>query len=69
MPGIGALPRYCCFTAKGLRPRHNLLQLRKDIRHRTTEAGEDKSGHINAGPNEGIFFLDSEPSYIYLYHP
>ena len=29
-------------------------------RYKTTEAGEGKSGHINAGPNEGIFFLDSE---------
>ena len=31
----------------------------KGVRRKTTEAGEDKSGHINAGPNEGILFLDS----------
>ena len=31
--------------------------------HRNTsyEAGENDSGHINIGPNEGIFFFDSEP--------
>ena len=29
-------------------------------RYVTTEAGDGKSGHINAGKNEGIFFLDSE---------
>lgn len=28
-------------------------------RHKTTEAGDEKSGHINAGPNEAILFLDS----------
>lgn len=28
-------------------------------RYVTTEAGDDKSGHINAGKNEGIFFFYS----------
>ena len=28
-------------------------------RYRVTHAGVDKSGHIEAGKNEGIFFLDS----------
>lgn len=28
-------------------------------RYKTTEAGDNKSGHIEAGQNEGIFFLDS----------
>lgn len=28
------------------------------IRHASLEAGENKSGHIHAGPNEGIFFFD-----------
>ena len=28
-------------------------------RHVTTDAGDEKSGHINAGPNEGIFFLEN----------
>ena len=28
-------------------------------RNQTTEAGDKKSGHINAGPNEAILFLDS----------
>ena len=29
-------------------------------RYKTTEAGDEKTGHINAGPNEGILFLDSQ---------
>jgi hypothetical protein len=29
-------------------------------RNASYEAGEDDSGHISAGPNEGIFFFDSE---------
>lgn len=28
-------------------------------RHKTTETGDDKTGHIGAGQNEGIFFVDS----------
>ncbi|KAK0508367.1 hypothetical protein JMJ35_009451 [Cladonia borealis] len=28
-------------------------------RYKTTEAGDNKSGHIEAGQNEGIFFLDN----------
>ncbi len=33
----------------------------KGIRRESTETGEDRSGHIAAGPNEGILFFDSEP--------
>ena len=29
------------------------------MRHATLEAGENKSGHISAGPHEGILFFDS----------
>lgn len=29
-------------------------------RNASYEAGENDSGHINTGPNEGIFFFDSE---------
>lgn len=29
-------------------------------RPKTTETGNDKSGHINAGQYEGILFLDSK---------
>ncbi|MCJ1483074.1 mitochondrial escape protein 2 [Schaereria dolodes] len=52
------------FTANGFRPRKISLSDKNGIRNRgtrgkTTEAGEDKSGHISAGPNEGIFFLDN----------
>ena len=35
------------------------LQAYGGVRRRTTEAGENKSGHIYPGPNEGIFFLDN----------
>lgn len=35
------------------------LVSQKLIRHKTTEAGDEKSGHINTGPNEAIFFLDN----------
>lgn len=30
----------------------------------TAEAGEDKTGHISCGPNEGIFFVDSMPTEL-----
>ena len=30
------------------------------MRQKSTATGEDDSGHISAGPNEGILFLDSE---------
>ncbi|KAK4904029.1 hypothetical protein LTR28_001042, partial [Elasticomyces elasticus] len=33
-------------------------RFRPGCRHATLEAGENKSGHINAGPNEGILFFD-----------
>ncbi|KAK4954774.1 mitochondrial escape protein 2 [Elasticomyces elasticus] len=34
-------------------------RFRPGCRHATLEAGENKSGHINAGPNEGILFFDN----------
>ncbi|MCJ1433821.1 mitochondrial escape protein 2 [Xylographa pallens] len=43
----------------GLRPKGGPPKTCKGVRRKTTEAGEDKSGHINAGPNEGIIFLDN----------
>lgn len=39
----------------GPKIRYNSLEKR----WRTDQSGHEKSGHINAGPNEGIFFLDS----------
>ena len=39
----------------GPKLRYNSLEKR----WRTAQSGHEKSGHINAGPNEGIFFLDS----------
>ncbi|MCJ1387141.1 mitochondrial escape protein 2 [Xylographa soralifera] len=43
----------------GLRPKGGPPKVCEGVRRKTTEAGEDKSGHINAGPNEGILFLDN----------
>ena len=31
-------------------------------RYRSTVAGDNKSGHIEAGKKEGVFFIDSEHS-------
>ena len=31
-------------------------------RSKSTVAGDNKSGHIEAGKDEGIFFIDSEDS-------
>lgn len=58
------------FTGHNLRPRQDTSRLVKGIRKESTEAGDAKSGHINAGPNEGIFFLDSmrcAPPWNYQY--
>lgn len=37
------------------------------VRRLTTQAGEDKSGHINAAPNEAILFIDSMYKPFQLY--
>lgn len=31
----------------------------------TTQAGDDKTGHITALPNEGILFIDSKHSSVF----
>lgn len=36
-------------------------------RRATFEAGENMSGHITAGPNEGIFFFDSTKDFPLRY--
>jgi hypothetical protein len=55
----GAEKRLLCI-ATGHRGRKAVSRGRiNSRRHKTTEAGDEKSGHINAGPNEGILFLDS----------
>jgi len=57
---LRAIPRrQYFFTANGFRPRQSPAQRAKGVRQATTEAGEEKSGHIDAGPNEGILFFDS----------
>lgn len=55
LPQISTPSLYCLNQSNG--PKHRYDKLEK--RRRTTQAGDEKSGHINAGPNEGIFFLDS----------
>ena len=49
------------WTAKRYRPlrEHSWPVDLCSRRYKTTEAGDNKSGHIEAGQNEGIFFLDS----------
>lgn len=44
-----------CYQREGAPYRYRA----KSRRFKTTEAGDEKSGHINAGPDEGILFLDS----------
>jgi hypothetical protein len=48
------------FTASGFRPREQSVSKTPfGSRCATFEAGENKTGHITAGPNEDIFFFDS----------
>lgn len=50
----------CLVATAGPRPTAQLNVGRTlDRRCATFDAGENKSGHISAGPNEGIFFFDS----------
>ncbi|KAJ8064819.1 hypothetical protein OCU04_007127 [Sclerotinia nivalis] len=37
----------------------------KGVRRESTQIGENGSGHITAGTNEGILFLDSEFSFFF----
>lgn len=39
----------------------------RGVRRKTNQSGEDNTGHISAGPNEGILFFDSQ--YMHLAHP
>ena len=55
-----SLPQPVCVCANGFLRRQSPVNAWGGVRRETTEAGADKSGHILAGPNEGIFFLDSE---------
>ncbi len=40
--------------------RHQALRKVGDARYKSKVAGDNESGHIQAGENEGIFFIDSE---------
>ena len=40
-------------------PRHDVSRVLGSRREKSTDAGDNKSGHIEAGNDEGIFFLDS----------
>lgn len=57
-PEIYTPPLSCLNQLHGLNNRCN----RHEKRWLTDQAGHEKSGHINAGPNEGIFYLDSMSS-------
>ncbi|KAI9651385.1 mitochondrial escape protein 2 [Ciborinia camelliae] len=40
----------------------------KGVRRESTQIGENESGHITAGTNEGILFLDSLPDILYRFN-
>ncbi|KAH0538375.1 hypothetical protein FGG08_005024 [Glutinoglossum americanum] len=46
-------------NVNGSRSRQRLMQVARGRRLASTEAGENESGHISAGPNEGILFFDN----------
>ena len=52
---VNTRPRSICTIP---RPRYRATQPLSSRRNKTTEAGNNKSGHIDARQNEGIFFLD-----------
>ena len=56
--------RYHHHIAHGFRSWPSAMQSLEKVRRVTTEAGDNKSGHIFAGPNEGILFIDSKASVI-----
>ena len=62
-PALAQRPPYQFAHLKEPRVRPALRPIQRR-RNGTFEAGEDESGHINAGPNEGIFFFDSRLSHI-----
>lgn len=49
---------------KGLKYDGSVAKL-KGVRRESTQIGENESGHITAGTNEGILFLDSESLILY----
>lgn len=55
-----ALSQEACVREFGFAPRQGSVKAWGGVQRITTEAGTDKSGHIDGGPNEGIFFLDSK---------
>ena len=52
-------PRRHFFSNPGVLQGHFSAKFAISKRHITTDAGDEDSGHINAGPNEGIFFLEN----------
>lgn len=55
------------FTRVGLKGlKYDRLKDIKGVRRESTQIGENESGHITAGTNEGILFLDSEFSYFLM---
>lgn len=41
-------------------PRVSRVACAPGLRFNSLEAGENKTGHINSGPNEGVLFFNSE---------
>jgi len=51
--------RQCLWTATKHRPLVDRAAIIEGRRSKAIDAGDNKSGHIDARENEGIFFLDS----------
>ena len=48
-----------CFTPVAQRATIAAFRIAPTLRDTTLEVGTDVTGHINAGPKEGIIFIDS----------
>ena len=49
--------------------RNQVLLTLNNRRGKSTAAGDNNTGHIEAGENEGIFFIDSECSGLSAFWP
>ena len=64
-PIASLLKQRCLVTARSLRTTNNRVttpvypQSISGIRQASSEAGEQKTGHLSTGPNEALLFFDS----------
>ena len=60
-PAVSFPGKQYFYIANGFRPRPRATETKAcpSIRQASFEAGENESGHISTGRNEGIFFFDS----------